>query len=64
MAIQALTFEQLKLFNANRPKKLLCMVKHKMAPVLKPLPIRTRGGGIKRYPINRCVRCGFAELAE
>lgn len=63
MAIQALTLGQLKLFNENRPKKLLCRIKHKMYPVAKPLPIRV-SGGIKRFPINRCVRCGFAELAK
>lgn len=64
MAIQALTLKQLDAFNAARPRKLLCMLKHKMYPVLKPLPIRNARGGITRHPINRCVRCGFAEITD
>lgn len=63
MSAQALTFEQLKLFNQHRPRKILCLIKHRMFPVGKPLPIRV-GGKIKRFPINRCVRCGFAEITK
>ena len=62
MGMQALTMNQLRVFNINRPFKLRCKVLgHKLAPVDKPLPIR-QNGRIVRHQLDRCLRCGHAEL--